>query len=207
MARKVEPALVEINRNRIVSVAKDLFYTKSIALCTMDDVAKAAGMSRSTLYVYFKNKEEIVNYISLEAMHYLYDSLERQIGPGLGSLKEQYMKICNTLLELKEKYPLNYQVAIGEIPVDSESLSKDWMLQEIYDTGEKIKQLIIDALVSYGHTASKTGFYKNIFILWGSINGLITLAENKQHYIEKSMKMTKEEFIQEGFEKLFKAIN
>lgn len=183
MARRVEPGLVEINRNRIVAVAKDLFYTKGIGSSTMDDVAKAAGMSRSTLYVYFKNKEEIVNYISMEAMHFLYHSLERQIGSGNGTLKEQYLKICHTLLELKEKYPLNYQVTMGKIPVDAESLAKDWMLQEIYDTGEKINQLIIDALISSGQTASRTQLCKNIFVLWGSINGLITMAENKQCYI------------------------
>ena len=77
MARKKEPELVETNRNRIIKAAKDLFEANGIEKVKIDDVAKIADMSKSTLYVYFKSKEEIVNYISLEAMIYFYKELEK----------------------------------------------------------------------------------------------------------------------------------
>lgn len=38
---------------------------KGIAATSMDDIAKAAGYSKATLYVYFENKEEIVGILVL----------------------------------------------------------------------------------------------------------------------------------------------
>lgn len=55
---------------------------KGIIATSMDDIAKEAGYSKTTLYVYFKNKEEIVSVLVLESMQKLYDyitsTLEQQ---------------------------------------------------------------------------------------------------------------------------------
>lgn len=56
--RKKEPKFV--HREKIASAAQRLFMEKGIEAASMDDIAKAAGYSKATLYVYFKNKEEIV---------------------------------------------------------------------------------------------------------------------------------------------------
>ena len=55
--RKKEPR--SVHRENIVSAASALFLEKGIAAASMDDIAKAAGYSKATLYVYFENKEEI----------------------------------------------------------------------------------------------------------------------------------------------------
>ena len=55
--RKKEPK--SVHRSNIASAASMLFMKKGITVTSMDDIAKAAGYSKATLYVYFKNKEEI----------------------------------------------------------------------------------------------------------------------------------------------------
>lgn len=50
----------EIHRETISFAAEHLFLQKGIEVITMDEIAKEAGYSKATLYVYFKNKEEIV---------------------------------------------------------------------------------------------------------------------------------------------------
>ncbi|EFQ57853.1 transcriptional regulator, TetR family [Streptococcus downei F0415] len=54
--RKKEP--VEAHRRAIAQAAHQLFIGKGLAATTVDMIAKAAGYSKATLYVYFKNKEE-----------------------------------------------------------------------------------------------------------------------------------------------------
>ncbi len=48
----------------------------------MDDIAKEAGYSKATLYVYFSNKEEIVAILALESMrklyHYISEAMEQE---------------------------------------------------------------------------------------------------------------------------------
>ena len=46
-------------KNKIIHVAKLLFTEMSVYKATMNDIANAANMSRRTLYMHFKSKEEI----------------------------------------------------------------------------------------------------------------------------------------------------
>lgn len=57
--------LYEFNRKHILSAAKELFLEKGAAQTTMDEIAKKADFSKSTIYVYFKSEEEIFDYIVL----------------------------------------------------------------------------------------------------------------------------------------------
>ena len=47
-------------KNKIIHVAKSLFAEMSVYKATMNDIANAANMSRRTLYMHFKSKEEIL---------------------------------------------------------------------------------------------------------------------------------------------------
>ena len=53
--RKKEPK--SVHRQNIASAASRLFMEKGIEATSVNDIAKAAGYSKATLYVYFENKE------------------------------------------------------------------------------------------------------------------------------------------------------
>jgi len=78
--RKKEPR--SVHREKIASAASVLFMDKGIVATSMDDIAKAAGYSKATLYVYFENKEEIVGFLVLDSMkklyHYIVSALKQQ---------------------------------------------------------------------------------------------------------------------------------
>ena len=49
----------EQRRNDIIDAAERIFFTKGVEHSTMDDVATEAELSKGTLYLYFKSKEDI----------------------------------------------------------------------------------------------------------------------------------------------------
>ena len=51
--RKQEPA--SAHRNHMITAAKQLFEQKGIEKTTMDEIAAAAGYSKTTLYVYINH--------------------------------------------------------------------------------------------------------------------------------------------------------
>ena len=53
--RKKEPR--SVHRAKIAAAASELFLKRGTAAVTMDEIARAAGYSKATLYVYFENKE------------------------------------------------------------------------------------------------------------------------------------------------------
>lgn len=207
MARKKEPQLGLVNRERIARIASELFAKKGVENTTMNDIAKVAIMSKSTLYVYFKNKEEVKNYLSLEAMNYLYTQMEKATLPRTKDVRDCFMSICQVLVEFKKKYPLNFELVIDEICVEDDVLQKDIILASIYRTGEKINQLIFSCFSDELSYSNKNELFVTIFSLWGSIYGIISLADNKEQYLKKITGISKDDFMRSSFESLFLSLS
>jgi TetR/AcrR family transcriptional regulator len=49
----------QLRREEIVTAAEKVFFSKGFDLSTMDDVAEKAELSKGTLYLYFKSKEDL----------------------------------------------------------------------------------------------------------------------------------------------------
>jgi len=57
--RPVEAEEENAKRRQIVDGARSVFLARGFDAASMGDIAKEAGVSKGTLYVYFKNKEEL----------------------------------------------------------------------------------------------------------------------------------------------------
>ena len=61
----------ERRRQQIMVAAKRVFSNKGFNKATMEDIAQEAELSPGTLYLYFKNKEELYASLSLRILQYL----------------------------------------------------------------------------------------------------------------------------------------
>lgn len=209
MARTKEVGLEEKNQEKIVAAAKELFYENGVDGTKIDEIAKKAGMTKSTLYVYFKGKEQIRQHIFLEGMRYLRDTIKLETKKVEMDLRGKFFAICDALVQLKKKYPYVFQVIVGEVSIEEEDMEKETVLREIKLTGEEVNFAIYNCFFSGMQESGKwetNVLLQKVFALWGSIYGLIVLADNKERYIEHDMKCTKEEFLHQGFESLYQSL-
>ena len=63
LQRPAEAAEDSAKRRQIVEGARQIFLARGFDAASMGDIAKAAGVSKGTLYVYFKDKEELFGAI------------------------------------------------------------------------------------------------------------------------------------------------
>src|ERR1700753_3613975 len=52
-----------VKRRQIVEGARQIFLSKGFDAASMSDIARSAGVSKGTLYVYFDNKEQLFEAI------------------------------------------------------------------------------------------------------------------------------------------------
>lgn len=71
----------DLTRSRIKNAARDLFYDKHYDTTTMEEIAEAAGLRRSTLYLHYKDKAEILVDIIVEYTPKARDVLATLPGP------------------------------------------------------------------------------------------------------------------------------
>lgn len=197
--RKKEPR--SVHRENIVSAASVLFMEKGIAATSMDDIAKAAGYSKATLYVYFENKEEIVGILVLHSMKKLYDYISSALVQQ-ESTKAKYDLICRGLTAYQEEFPFYFKMVLDKINIAFENHDCLPEEKETYQIGEEINEKIRHFLISgmeQGDLRSDLEIMPAIFNFWGMLSGIIQLATNKEEYIKKTMGLSKAQFLEYGF--------
>ena len=204
--RKKEPR--SVHRENIVSAASTLFMERGIAATSMDDIAKAAGYSKATLYVYFENKEEIVGILVLNSMKKLYDYISSALIQHK-TTKARYDFICRGLVQYQEEFPFYFKMVLDKINIDFEG--KDYLPEEreTYQIGEEINEKIKTFLLSgmeKGDLRNDLDIMPAIFNFWGMLSGIIQLAANKEEYIKKSMGLSKIKFLEYGFSLVYRSI-
>ncbi len=111
---------IDLIRNDVMHACIALFNEKGLKF-TMDDVAKACGISKKTMYVIYKDKEEmflaVVDFLfdrikESEALVLADDSLPTvdKVKKLLGVLPESYMEMdFGKFYVLRDKYPLIFE--------------------------------------------------------------------------------------------------
>ena len=204
--RKKEPK--STHQEKIAAAASTLFMQKGITATSMDDIAKAAGYSKATLYVYFKNKEEIIGILVLDSMRKLYDSISSALVQK-ETTKTKYDFICRGLVQYQEAFPFYFKMVLDNINIDFENNDCLPEEKETYQIGEKINDKLKDFLISgmeNGDLREDLKIIPTIFTFWGMLSGLIQLATNKENYIQSTMNLSKKQFLDCGFQMLYQSI-
>lgn len=205
--RKKEPK--SVHRENIASAASMLFMEKGVTATSMDDIAKAAGYSKATLYVYFENKEEIAGLLVLNSMKKLYSYISSALKEH-ETTKARYDLICNSLVKYQEEFPFYFKMALNKINIDFENHDCLPEEKETYQVGEDINEKLKYFLISginKGDLKNNLEVIPTIFNFWGMLSGVINLASNKEEYIKSAMGLSKKQFLEYGFNMLYRSIS
>lgn len=208
MGEKKQQDRIRFNQTNILETAKKLFLEKGVEQTTVADIAKTADYSKSTIYVYFKSKEEIYHHIVLENMMQMKQALEDSVKNSKDTI-ESYYAICNTLTKLHDDNPLFLESVLGKIEVKPEDLEREPVLGEIFRVGEEVNDIIGEFIirgVKEKVIREDLQIIPTVFMMWASICENIVLADQKKDYIAMRMDMSKDEYLQYAFSTLLKSV-
>lgn len=205
MGARKKLALEQFNRDNILTAARQLFESKGVQETTMDDIALQADYSKSTIYVYFRSKEDIYNSIVVDYLDVLIGEMEVCI-EAEESFEESYYKLCDRLVAFCERYPKYYaSLMFEEKATNSRKKATDVLpgiMQELYD--------LIEALLEKGKKSkvlSDTLEMKPaVLYLWSSLSGIIQISEKKKQDIMTKMGMTLAEYRSFAFRTLYESL-
>jgi len=91
----------------ILKAARQLFYEKGYEAASTREISARVGISKAALYHHFKNKEEILFRICLEAADELVDNMRRAIARNVQSEKPLKERLTDILIEYLRTYLKN----------------------------------------------------------------------------------------------------
>lgn len=95
----------------ILDTAETLFFKKGFENVTMADIAKETELARSTLYLYFKNKEEIYLAIAIRGSKILREMFMKcyeRGNTGIEKIKMLTLAFCRFCMEYPGYYNANW---------------------------------------------------------------------------------------------------
>ena len=96
----------ERRRQQIMVAAKRVFSIKNFNTATMEDIAREAELSPGTIYLYFKNKEELFASLSLRILHYMSIRLEQVHNENFQEPEQKMKALKQALYEVYEFDPI-----------------------------------------------------------------------------------------------------
>ena len=201
-------SVAALHRENILSAAEKLFLAKGVSAATIDDISKASEYSRRTIYTYYESKEDILYHIILKGLM----SLKEDLMEAIRQQKEfigQYWAICSAMEKYQATSPqladsIN-QMKSGDINLSTASPT----VVKIFEVGTEINNLLADFIArgkESGVVRSDVEPMKTVYIMWGSITSLLSLARNKGEFLEKEFSASKESFLAYGYKQIINAI-
>jgi AcrR family transcriptional regulator len=189
-------------KQEIITAAEKIFFSKGFINATMDDIASQAELSKGTIYLYFKNKEELFNVFVHQAISKLYDLfVEYSSKQNSGILKVK--AIGEAYIKFYFDYPNYYQA----IMYDESQVTHEFTLSNLDDEVTTIKmatnQFFIDTIqegINDGSINKNLDPLKTSLILWGETLGVLQLVTLKSALLEKKMNLSSEKLISYFFE-------
>lgn len=176
----------ERRRQQIIVATKKVFSEKGFNKATMDDIAGEAELSPGTLYLYFKNKEELYASLSLRILQYLHMRVE-QVENDPQMSPEQ--KLDTLIAAMYDVYDFDPLVIINMFHLQSSETLKN-LSPELID---EIKELSRRSIGGFARVF-KQGIQQGVFVdrhpvalsdsFWALFSGVV-LWTNSKRIIDK----------------------
>lgn len=108
------PTKDDIVKDDILKEAQKLFQQYGIRKTTREDIARAMGKGKSTLYYYFSSKEEIFDAVVIKEMDEVFDRV-RQAVEKAESAEDKLRAYTLTKIRAVQKRANLYKIVKGEI--------------------------------------------------------------------------------------------
>lgn len=200
--------LAAFHRESILEAARKLFQKNGIDGTTMDDIAKHADYSKTTIYNYFGSKEDLVSHLLYQGADLLKTRIQEDAEKS-DSFTEFYEKLTKTIVALHSKHPIYYAGIAGDVPFDENAPATD-LHRKIYLSGEEINEIIeekISAAIASKEIAFAEDVEPSILFLLFCIMGIVENSAKKEDYIMYKLGKNREEFLEFAFRKLFQVLN
>jgi AcrR family transcriptional regulator len=192
----------ERRRQQIMVAAKRVFSEKGFNKATMEDIATEAELSPGTLYLYFKNKEELYASLSLRILQYLLIRVEHVDSEITESPEKKVRNLMEAMYDVYEFDPL---IIINMFHLQSSDTLKN-LSEELMGEIKSLSQKSVAAIAKIFEAGITAGVFVNRHpvaladIFWSLFSGVVLweaskkIIDDQKDYLKKTLEVAFEIF-------------
>lgn len=181
----------------ILDAAEHVFFGQGWQQATMDDVAARAELSKGTLYLYFKSKEELYLGINLRAIQLLHDKFSLALDSQPTGM-EQLMAIGQAYANFWREFPNYFDTLLHFEAVRIAGIEQSAMAESYHEWGRRVNGLVAQAVANGIEDRSirrDVDPMQTSVLLWATCSGMIQLLARKADYLSERCGTTADGFM------------
>jgi len=187
----------ERRRQQIMVAAKRVFSEKGFNKATMEDIAHQAELSPGTLYLYFKNKEELYASLSLRILQYLLIRVEHVGGEEVTGPEQKVKSLMDAMYDVYEFDPL---IIINMFHLQSSETLKN-LSPELMNEIKSLSQKSVGAIAKIFEEGIQAGLFIERHpvaladIFWSLFSGVVLweaskkIIDDQKDYLKKTLSL------------------
>lgn len=171
----------EQRRRDIINAARKVFSAKGFNSATMEEIASEAELSPGTLYLYFKNKEELHTSLSINLLRQLSAQIHKVVDLDI-TVEEKIEQFRDVFIELYE-YDANILINLFHLQ-SGETLHN--LSEEVMQQLKKYSAEAHGAIIAVVREGIENGTFISEHpvaladVLWGSYAGVVLWVDSKR---------------------------
>lgn len=191
--------------NRIIDIAQQVFFEYGYESTTIQEIANAAGYNKRTLYLYFKDKEEIFLAVVLRGLEILHDMLKEAIDQpkegfsvlrGLGERFFDFSLKHSEFLKLIMIFESHNCVYYEDVKVISETGRFQKLCQAKTDAIADLMTGAIQRSIERGTIKTDLTPVQLMLILWGQVFGVMQIILMRREHFSDAFGIGYEDLFQ-----------
>ena len=170
-------------RKAILNAAEKIFFAENGDKGTMDDVAEKVELSKGTLYLYFKNKNDLQFAIAEKGVGILTEYFSKVLNPELKG-REQLSDLGDEFVRFVENYPRHFELILRfEVtePQQQDNQNNKLLMEPALSV---LRKIIINGQKD-GSIRDDLSENEIVIILWSQMIGLMQSILRKDRHIER----------------------
>lgn len=198
----------EQRRNMILDAAEKLFFSRGVDNVTMDDVAEEAELSKGTLYLYFKNRDDIFHGIHLRGLEILKSMFEEALETGENGICK-VREIGNAYYQFSRDYPNYFFAMINFVPKNLNQNDPTSNGFRCHLIAEAVMELVAQAVqvgIDDGSIRPELNPIKTAYLLWGQSTGIIQIIQSQGEHLMERHGIDPDELVPANFDLIYHAL-
>jgi TetR/AcrR family transcriptional regulator len=185
----------EQRREEIIAAAEQVFTERGIALATMDEIAERAELGKSTLYLYYKTKEDLVMAVIIRGQQILIDRFNLLYSTGKSTM-DMLANLVDAYYDFFKSNRNHFRMMFFfENPLLHKQVSEEMM-----KACEEKSNCIWGSVIEWIQKGIDEGLIqKNLnprqlaIIMWSNANALMRQMDREDNYWAETMQVNLEE--------------
>ena len=188
----------EHRREEILNAAQRVFFEKGLQAATMDEIAEAAELSKGTLYLYYKSKEDLYLAVMMHGMEILYSMFVQTTSTKEPTIV-QLVKLGNAYYDFFREHRSYFRMFyFFQNPQFHKGVSEE-MMQACSKENQAVWKTVIDLIqrgIDEGEIRSDISPVEMAVILWSNANAIMVRMDTQLEYFREKLNVDLEQVMQ-----------